>query len=430
MKLSDKIQMAFTDLMNRKVRTFLTVIAISIGSLLIIMMMGIGDGVTNNIKDMFENIGDKNVINVYPIDTDKVNDAAKNADSSIIQEATDDKAEDTSKKISKDDISNFKDIDGVDKVKASIEGNATAIKLGDCDYVEKKVKVIGISFDFSHNYSDDIVAGNDLKNEDDDVLVSESFVKKLGLSDAEDLVGKKITIKTEYPAINGMQVKEPKEVTGTVVGVLNKKNYSSSVVMSDKKANPIAGYYSNDEDYISNKGYSGVSVYVKDGANIAKINSTISKDYGYQTFYLEMINNVVETLGTVIKSVLSVAGLIVLVVAALGLVNTIGMILQEKRKMIGVMRSIGSSKGNVRIIFLFQSIILGICGAILGIALSALGTFIINEFIIDSSSFKIALTSNNIVFSSVATILISIVAGLIPASRAAKLNVVEAVAEE
>lgn len=56
MKLVDKISMAFRDLMNRKVRSILTIIAVSIGSLLLVVMMGIGDGIVNKMKSMISSL--------------------------------------------------------------------------------------------------------------------------------------------------------------------------------------------------------------------------------------------------------------------------------------------------------------------------------------------------------------------------------------
>ena len=58
------------------------------------------------------------------------------------------------------------------------------------------------------------------------------------------------------------------------------------------------------------------------------------------------------------------------------------------------------------------------------------GIVFANEFIIKNSVFVIFITPNNIAIAMVITFIISLIAGLVPASRAAKLNVVQAVAEE
>ncbi|MDS0528217.1 ABC transporter permease [Clostridium sp. SHJSY1] len=440
MKLLDKISMAFSDLMNRKVRSILTIIAVSIGSLLLVAMMGLGDGIINKVKDMVSSFGDTNIVQVMPIDTSKMQEAAENNSSmqiKVIEEgskeninASQKKEAEFTKKISEEDIENMKNMDGVEKVDAVINGKATGLNLESGQSIDRNITVLGVNLKYNHDYSENLVAGNSLVNGETDILVGENFTSKLGFNTNEGLLGKKIKVKVEYPKMNGVQVKEPKEIECTIVGVLNKKKYSDTVIMGDKKAEPLLAYFTDKETYINENGYNSVNIYAKEGMSVGDLSAKITRDFGYQTFSMEMINSMLNVLGTVVKGVLSIAGIIVLVVAALGLVNTISMTLQEKKKMIGVMRSIGGSRSNIRTIFIFQSIILGLGGGLLGGILSSGGILFANEYITKKSNFVISLTGSNVAISIGITLLISVIAGLIPASRAARLNVVEAVAEE
>lgn len=441
MKLLDKISMAFSDLMNRKVRSILTIIAVSIGSLLLVAMMGLGDGIINKVKDLASSMGPTNVIQVSPIDANKIKEMAKNNSSMGIQ-VTDEgastnaadsakKESDYTKKISVEDIENIKNMDGVENIDAYINGKATGIKVEGGSYLDRNIGILGANLKYIHDFSKELVAGTTITNGDTDILVSENITSKLGIPSNEDLLGKKIGIKVEYPKMNGVQIKEPKEIEGKVVGILKKdSSYNNTLVMSDTKAEPLLAYFTDKDNYINENGYSVANVYAKEGTSVGLLSSKITGDYGYETMSMDMINSMLDVLGTVVKSVLSIAGIIVLVVAALGLVNTITMTLQEKKKMIGVMRSIGGSRSNIRIIFIFQSIILGLGGGLLGGILSSGGILFANEYITKKSNFVISLTTNNVAISIGITLLISVIAGLIPASKAAKLNVVEAVAEE
>ena len=441
MKLSDKIKIAFSDLMNRKVRSILTIIAVSIGSLLLIIMMGLGDGIINKMRDMVSSFGDTNLISVMPIDASKSGGTGgmmggltitENTDTTqkVSEVTTDKKEEDYTKKITIEDAEKIKGMDGVEKIRMSIQGKATSLKLETGQYVDRNVSVNGVSLKYDYDYKDKLVAGKSIENGDNDILVGENLAKRLGIENNEDLIGKKITVKVEYPAMTGMKIKDPKEVQGTIVGVLNRKDFTDTIVMSDTKANPIAGYFSENENYIEGNGYSGISVYGKEGTNIGNLSNKIKADSGYQTFSLSMISDMLDMLGIVVKSILSIAGIIVLLVATLGLVNTVTMIIQEKRKMIGVMRSVGGSKSHIRMIFIFQSIMLGTAGGVLGAVLSSVGILFINEFVTKKNNFVISLTATNVAIAVGITLIISILAGLIPASKAARLNVVEAVAEE
>lgn len=438
MRLMDKIKMATNDLLNRKLRTFLTIIAVSIGSLLLVVMMGLGDGIVNTVNKMLGSFGDTNVINVMPVDVKKSTEsglnfsANMNESTSKITEVSEDKAlekVDTFKKISTDTVKDINNMQGVDKLYTLITTEANSIKLEGNNYVDTEVSIGGVNLDYYHFYKDSIEVGSDISNEED-LLIGETLAKKLNKDDINSLIGKVIVIKIEYPTIDGESIKEPLEVSFKVAGILDKKDYGKQVIMSDKKASLIAGYYSNTKNYLEEKGYNGIKVYTKDGYDLGEMTSRISSESGYQCFSMAIINKSINMIGTVVKSILSIAGIIVLVVAALGLVNTMTMTLQEKKKMIGVMRSVGGSRSNIRSVFIFQSFILGILGAFVGIILSIITIVFINEVIAKDSGFSIALTLNNISITTLITLIIALIAGFIPSSRAARLNIVEAVAEE
>ena len=414
MKITDKVSMAFKDLMNRKVRSILTILAVSIGSLLLIVMMGLSDGIVNKLKDMLSSFGDTNIVQVYPIDNEKAESGSMDTSIQVTDVGEEDETTQNeennensmTKKILNEDLESIKNIDGVEKLSAYVQGNVTEIKLDDNKKLSKNINVRGYDFNNYIDMSDKLVAGSSLKDENKDIIISEDIVSKLRISDNDDILNKKINVQVEYPEMDGIKIKEPKVIEGTVVGVADK------------------------DEYLSGNGYSLVEVYAKEGQDLSALSIKITSECGYKTFSFDMINKTEDVLGSVVKTILSIAGLIVLIVAALGLVNTVGMTLQEKRKMIGVMRSVGGSKSNIRGIFTFQSLLIGLAGGILGGILSAIGIFIVNEYVTKASNFTISLTSTNVLLSLGITLLMSIIAGAIPASKAARINVVEAVAEE
>lgn len=447
MKLTDKVQFAFRDLMHRKFRTFLTITAISVGAILLVFMMGIGDGVMDQAKKMVQAFGETNEISISPIDYKKSEEAMNKAtanmgevsssdaclrsvdDTSVEQTEEEIKEDDFRKNITEEELNKIKNVEGVDTVTAYINAKVSYVKLEDKDYERKVVQVMGYNLSYKQDYGDKLIAGKNIENEDD-IVIGENYLKLFGIDNAEDLLNKKITLKAEYPEMNGVKVKEPIEVTGTIVGVLQKKNYGNYIVTSDKNINPVAGYYTNSTDYIKDKGYDYASAFSKEGLKASTVANTIQNETGFSTSSFEAIEKILGVISKVVKGFLSIGGIIVLVVAALGLVNTMTMTLQEKRKMIGVMRSVGASRSNIRVVFIFQSMLLGIGGAVLGAVISVGGISIINEFVIKSSGFVIGIKSGNILATLIVTLVISVIAGLIPSGRAAKLNVVEAVAEE
>ncbi|MBE6049067.1 MAG: FtsX-like permease family protein [Clostridium sp.] len=434
MKIADKISMSFRDLMNRKLRSILTILAVSVGSFLLIVMMGLSDGIISKLKDMINSFGDTNIVQVYPVDSEQAQNGADIQininDAGNAPELSDENTNKALKKILSENLEDIKNIDGVEKISAYVEGSATEVRLNDNKKISKKMKIRAYDFNNDIDISSKLKAGSILKNEDEDIILSEDIVSKFGISNNEEILNMKVKIQVEYPTVDGIVIKEPMAIEGTVVGVADKNKFSDMIIMSEKKAEPLLAYFTEKAEYLSENGYSLVEVYAKEGKDLSILSGKITSEYGYQTFSMDMINKSLDILGSVVKAILSIAGIIVLVVASLGLVNTVSMTLQEKRKMIGVMRSVGGSKSNIRKIFTYQSLIIGISGGILGGIFSCVGILIANEYVMKSSGFSIQLTIKNVLISLAITVIMSLIAGVVPASKAARINVVEAVAEE
>jgi len=434
MKIADKISMSFRDLMNRKLRSILTILAVSVGSFLLIVMMGLSDGIISKLKDMINSFGDTNIVQVYPVDSEQAQNGADIQininDAGNAPELSDENTNKALKKILSENLEDIKNIDGVEKISAYVEGSATEVRLNDNKKISKKMKIRAYDFNNDIDISSKLKAGSILKNEDEDIILSEDIVSKFGISNNEEILNMKVKIQVEYPTVDGIVIKEPMAIEGTVVGVADKNKFSDMIIMSEKKAEPLLAYFTEKAEYLSENGYSLVEVYAKEGKDLSILSGKITSEYGYQTFSMDMINKSLDILGSVVKAILSIAGIIVLVVASLGLVNTVSMTLQEKRKMIGVMRSVGGSKSNIRKIFTYQSLIIGISGGILGGIFSCVRILIANEYVMKSSGFSIQLTIKNVLISLAITVIMSLIAGVVPASKAARINVVEAVAEE
>jgi putative ABC transport system permease protein len=135
----------------------------------------------------------------------------------------------------------------------------------------------------------------------------------------------------------------------------------------------------------------------------------------------------------IFDAVLGAIGTIALVVAALGIVNTMVMSILERTREIGIMKAIGGSENEIKMIFFVEAGSIGAVGALLGLLLGWLVTRVAN-FIANSQflpagespvnffHFPVWLIAGAIAFS----IMVSLAAGMYPAMRAARVDPVTA----
>ena len=130
---------------------------------------------------------------------------------------------------------------------------------------------------------------------------------------------------------------------------------------------------------------------------------------------------------------LGVVGLIAIATASLGIINTLVMSVTERRKEIGILKSLGADERHIRALFLAESAVIGIAGATAGILLGWIATRIVaavgkeimareNMPIFDPFALPLWLVCLAMGFG----ILVSLAAGLYPAARAARVDPVEA----
>src|SRR4029077_6803859 len=126
-----------------------------------------------------------------------------------------------------------------------------------------------------------------------------------------------------------------------------------------------------------------------------------------------------------------------LAVATLGIVNTLVMAVLERRREIGVLKALGAADGDVKQLFFFEAGVMGLVGGILGLFLGGLLgrsphfgplLYLHRQNLPGVDIFSVPWWL--VLFAIGFAIFVSLVAGLYPASRAARLNPVEALRYE
>jgi len=189
-------------------------------------------------------------------------------------------------------------------------------------------------------------------------------------------------------------------------------------------------------DFSNSPAYPSLSVRVRDPNRIESVQDSIRK-MGFNTFSILDATRGLRRFFAVLDLFLGIFGSLALAVAALGIVNTLVMAILERRREIGIMKAIGASDGDVKKLFLAEAAVMGLFGGGLGVALG----WVIGRVINVGTNFYLRrqnLPPENLwavpwwlVAGAIAfAIVISMISGLYPAARAAKLDPVQALRYE
>ena len=184
------------------------------------------------------------------------------------------------------------------------------------------------------------------------------------------------------------------------------------------------------------KTYVALIVRVARSTQVLGVEDAIKKQ-GYATFSLLDASKNISRFFTFLDLFLGIFGSLALAVASLGIVNTLVMAILERRREIGIMKAIGASNGDVQKIFFCEAGSMGLLGGALGVFIGWMMGRVINfgtNIYLQRQDIK----PENfwyvpwwlVVAALVFSIVVSLLAGLYPAARAARLDPVKALRHE
>ena len=302
----------------------------------------------------------------------------------------------------------------------------------------------------------------------DEAILQSDFAKELSPQTAT-LVGKEITLRyAERRSVSSDEIAKEKDIDtqldemmsgGISIVSREKKLRIAGVIESDPSAG-IGGFgggrvflpikvaeqlhpaQANDvQDFVRGGGsgrptYAALTVRVKNPKDVLQVEDAIKKS-GYNAFSLLDAARSLRLVFTVFDLFLGLFGSLALTVASLGIINTLVMAILERRREIGVLKALGATDADVKNLFFAEAGAMGLVGGILGVTIGWLigqaltwGTTVYLRRQ-ELPGVKISyvpwwLAASAITFA----IIVSLIAGLYPAARAAKLNPVEALRYE
>jgi putative ABC transport system permease protein len=182
--------------------------------------------------------------------------------------------------------------------------------------------------------------------------------------------------------------------------------------------------------------YLTVEVHVKSPTQVQPVEDAIKK-MGFNTFSIVDATRSLRQFFAVLDLFLGIFGSLALAVASIGIINTLVMAILERRREIGIMKAIGASDGDVKGLFFAEAGVMGVFGGVVGVALGWTIGRIINfgtNVYLKRQHFppeQIWFVPWWLVVGAIAfAIVVSLLSGLYPASRAARLDPVQALRYE
>ncbi len=202
------------------------------------------------------------------------------------------------------------------------------------------------------------------------------------------------------------------------------------VVQDDKESFMYAPESLLSDIYVDT--YIGAKIKVTSAEAMGSIRDQII-DMGFFVSALQDTIDQVKKIFAIVQVVLGLFGLVALIVSAIGMFNTMTVLLMERTNEIGIMRSIGVTRNDVRKLFMVEAMVMGFLGGLGGVVLGHLGgvlaNFGINLLAKNFGGQSLALFSRPasfvviiIIFSTV----IGFITGIFPAQRAAKIKPLDA----
>lgn len=423
MKYIDTLKRSGRNLRHAKMRTILTSIAIGVGGFTLALTLAAATGARQYSDKLVSANFDPNALAVAK---DK-NVFGGGASSSEPKEYSDNLGSMYGvqfKMLTQDDIAKIKAMKHVGTV---IENYSTSAQFITREGAKKYVATLNA---YDPGQKPELKAGSLSGGLADGMIVMpDSYLKPLQFSSARDAVGKTVTVQMRQP-LGKTTVYTYKVVAVSTKSSLQLDFSGASLYVSQNDARTASNFVNQgtpEEGKVLN-----ITAAAK-GATPEEVKKEL-EDAGYVAKTSKDIQQLLNQIITVLQSIVLVFGLITLIASFFGVVNTQYISVLERTREIGLMKALGMSRRSVSRLFIMEATWIGFLGAVMGSVVAvALGSAL-NPWISDKLNFGdqslLVFKPGQLIALVIFLMLVTTVAGLLPARKAAKLDPIEALRTE
>jgi putative ABC transport system permease protein len=389
--------MAWRNLMHKKLRAFLTVFGVVVGIGAIYFLLSFGIGLQRLVTSQV--IGDQSLKSVEVTTPNS--------------------------KILKLDRKNYEKIRGLPHV---VKVGASYSFAGSLKMQGSEVDSIVYGVDANYQELANLTtnAGRPLTSNDNKSIVANvAALQAMGfkVDNAKTALGKKVTITVPLQSTSTKQTEISSEFT--IVGIL--PSGSGSEVFIPNHVFELAGV----------SVYSQIKLEADHSTSVGGLRQQIESQGFMTTSPIDTVDSINEIF-KFFNIILVGFGAIGMIVAVLGMFNTLTISLLERTREIGLMKALGARNHDMRKLFIFEALLLSVLGAIIGILLAALTGLIIN-FIMNNfakgrgvaETFNLFANPPELIFGTIAFMaFVGLMVVYFPARRAERINPIDALRRE
>ena len=403
----ESLRFALHALTNNRLRTFLSLLGVTIGILAIISVFTVVDSLENNVRSSVDKLGtDVIYIQKWPWGAD---DSGDYRWWEFLKRP----------QVKQEELSKLQSLCQKAEAIAFMISSRRNLKVGNNSI--EGVEVMASSHEFNQIRNFELAAGRyfteqEMNSGKNHVMIG--YDVAMSLYGTLDVIGERMNLGGRKVVVVGVFTKEGEDITGNSMdtGVLMPVNFGRNI-MNVRRADPI----------IMVKAKLGISKSeLKDelrGAmrSIRKLKPRMSDDFALNE--ISVITTALDSLFSVIGMAGWVIGGFSILVGGFGIANIMFVSVKERTKLIGIQKALGAKNNFILLQFLLESVILCVIGGILGLLL----VFTLAATASSMSDFSIKLSMENIILGLSVSIIIGIVSGIVPALSAARLDPVEAI---
>ena len=434
MRLTDIIKRANHNLWRNRSRTILTTLAITVGSLTIMLTVGINAGVNGYIDKQVESTGGNDIIEVMPKGIADRMSSMMTLGATEVQEYRSNQGQSQQVSLTDRDLAGIKRLKGVKLAKLSDLLYPSYITR-DRDEAKKYKLTVGPLAASSIKL--DLAAGRSVRidGSEAEAILPDRYLEPLGFSSAKQAIGHMVRV--GVPHRLGGQIDEVKI---RIVGVQNQSIVGfGRVFLNDAAGRLIRSAYLTGMPEALQSQHGLIIIQVKPGyeskEKLAQIKQELT-NMGYSGISEDDYISSIKLFFNAITVILTIFGVIALITASIGIVNTLLMSVQERTREIGLMKAMGLSSGRIFALFSLEAVSLGFWGGMLAAGLAVVIKQTVNpwagrNFLSGLPGFNLIELNPLYVGAIVAIVMVvAFLAGTLPAKRATKQDPIQALRYE